>query len=346
MKTALKVVLGVLGFALGFVLLVLAWSFLAPPQVPASHPNPAKTYAQALERIEAAKSADPPEVLNAQVFLGQGSRTETAVVLFHGFTSKPKQMRLLAEELSARGYNVYVPRLPYHGYADPMTDALTKTTTADLTQSVDNAVDIGAGLGKHVVVAGLSGGGGLATWAVANRDEVSGAVIMAPLYEMAGPMRWITRPLGQIVPRLPTIWHWWSPEEQAKPHQPGDTYPRFPLGAFGDFLAVADAALRGKPQRTGQIPSIAFVANLGDPRLDNARAEQVLKAALGSRVADWRAVDIPASRGYAHDIISPDGENAANITEIYALLLPLFGASKDATAPAGASWSVVATSTP
>ncbi len=319
------------------VVALIVWSYVWPPRVPAAHPDPASSYTDAVRRIEAAREQDPPGVSSGAIFLGQGSRAETAVVLFHGLTNRPKQMARLASALAEQGYSVYVPRLPGHGLADPMTSALTTVSTEQVIATVDQSVDIAAGLGRHVVVSGLSAGGGLAAYAAANRDEVDGAVLIAPLFRPKSYPGWANRPVYQIAPLLPTVWYWWNAEDEGKRFEDGVPYPRFPLAAFARFSAVSDSVLRRRPQRRGRIGSVVVVENLGDPRLDNVQATHLAESALRPIAHDWRVVTIPASKGYLHDLIDPDGENAERLDEIYALLLPLYGAAETSAGAATAN---------
>ena len=53
-----------------------------------------------------------------------GSRTERARSLLHGLSASPQQFLALAHALHERGHNVFVPRLPRHGYRNRLSEAL------------------------------------------------------------------------------------------------------------------------------------------------------------------------------------------------------------------------------
>lgn len=317
------------------VLGALVYAWVMPDFTPASHPNPATTYAEAVARISAHRKADSPDVAYPQIFMGQGSRTTTSVVLFHGFTNAPRQMEVLAQAYARRGYNVYVPRMPHHGLADRMTGDLANANRRELIAWTDDAIDVGAGLGDHVVVSGLSAGATLSAWASKNRTEVSEAVLVAPLIQPSLIPEWATKPIYQLTPALPPIWVWWNPVKKQEQKAPEMAYPRYPLRSLGDFLALADGISRGQAQRSGSMTRVAVIINEADMAVRNDVAVDVLKRHLGPLSRDWTVHAIPASRAWKHDLIDPLGENVANSQDIYRELLPLYGldsAAQTATA--------------
>lgn len=117
------------------------------------------------------------------------------VVLFHGFTACPQQYFDVAETLTRRGWDVFLPTNPGHGmvrhsetqedtYLPTQDDATTRfksfvRTINDFARSYDAPVK---------VVGGLSLGGALATAAVAEDPRLyQRALILTPFYAMAKP---------------------------------------------------------------------------------------------------------------------------------------------------------------
>ncbi len=94
--------------------------------------------------------------------LSHGEQTARSIVLFHGLTACPFQYHELAQLYFDEGYNVYVPRLPYHGYVDRTGNHLADLTAENLFAVMDPALDLAAGLGDEVTMAGLSLGGNVA----------------------------------------------------------------------------------------------------------------------------------------------------------------------------------------
>ena len=324
---ARRAVLFVLLVAL-FVLLALVYAWAMPDLTPASHPHPTVSYEQAVARIDAERRQDGPHVAYHAMFLGQGSKTTTSVVLFHGFTNAPRQMEELARAYAARGYNVYVPRMPHHGFADRMTEDLANANRQELIAWTDDAIDIGAGLGNHVIVSGLSAGATLSAWAAKNRSEVSEAVLVAPLIRPKLTPAWEVKPIYQLTPALPPIWLWWNPAKKQEQKAPEMAYPRYPLRALGDFLAVADGVAHGSPQRRGKLARVVVITNEADGAVCNDVALDVLGRDLRPLSGEWVTYSIPASRGWKHDLIDPLGENVGRSAEIYRALLPMYGLSE------------------
>ena len=149
--------LSLVGFVVVFSVASLALMAADRAMAPKSNPHPARSYAEALTRVAVLKASDGVDVWKPTILLEQGSKVETAVVLFHGFTNNPEQFERLGDAYRAAGYNVLIPRLPEHGDRDLMTKNLSRITEQRLARSADEAVDIAAGLGNKVEVVGLSG---------------------------------------------------------------------------------------------------------------------------------------------------------------------------------------------
>src|SRR5690348_11177084 len=129
-----------------------------------SHPHPARNYAAALDSVAALGRADGPDIAKEcrSALYEHGRRVGNVVLVFHGLTNCPAQFDSLARIAYARGANVYVPRLPRHGFANRMTDELGKSDARELVQFADRACDAASGLGDTLTVVGLSVGGTLA----------------------------------------------------------------------------------------------------------------------------------------------------------------------------------------
>jgi pimeloyl-ACP methyl ester carboxylesterase len=319
-----RIALTVLGVLLLVVAGALVYSWAMPDFTPASHPNPVKSYDEAVARIQAQRAADPAAVAYHEIFVGQGSKTTTAVVLFHGFTNNPRQMQLLVDAYAAQGYNVYVPRIPHHGMSDRMSGDLANATRRELIAWTDDAIDIGAGLGDHVVVSGLSAGATLSAWAAKNRSEVSEAVLVAPLIQPTPVPGWLTKPIYQLTPALPPIWMWWNPAKKEAQQAPETAYPRYTIRSLGDYMAIAASLTNGKPKRTGKLARVVIITNDADIAVRNDIALATLRLRLKPLTAEWQEFAIPKGLGWKHDIIDPLGENVGKSVEIYRRILPMF----------------------
>lgn len=117
--------------------------------------------------------------------------TDKSILLIHGFTACPYEMRELGEELYKQGHNVFGVRLAGHG-----------TTVADFAKvgarnwknSAKQGLAISSLLGRRVIVIGESMGGALAT--ILGRDfsgQVTQLVLCAPAFQCVNRMAVLTR---------------------------------------------------------------------------------------------------------------------------------------------------------
>ncbi len=108
---------------------------------------------------------------------------DVGILLIHGFTASPTQMRLVGEVLHQQGLTVVAPLLPGHG-----------TTIADLgqqrwqhwTQHIDAALMDLKSRCKTVFVAGISLGSLLALHLAAEHPDLKGVILYSPLVKMPG----------------------------------------------------------------------------------------------------------------------------------------------------------------
>jgi carboxylesterase len=115
------------------------------------------------------------------------------VLVLHGFTGNPDSMRSLAEAFAGAGFTVSLPLLPGHG---TVVDDMLTTSWDDWSATAEAEYLALCSKCDHVVVAGLSMGGTLATWLAARHPEIAGAVLVNPAVEpIAEPMLEMVRQL-------------------------------------------------------------------------------------------------------------------------------------------------------
>lgn len=108
-----------------------------------------------------------------------------AVIMLHGYTAGPWQYAESAERIHKSGYQVFVPRLPGHGFVKPdgiptgekMVDPWN---TEEYERFIDETFAEAAALGGPVQVIGLSGGSNLALRMAEKYPQIKGVVAMAP----------------------------------------------------------------------------------------------------------------------------------------------------------------------
>ncbi|MCG8477833.1 MAG: alpha/beta fold hydrolase [Spirochaetales bacterium] len=149
-----------------------------------------------MARLRRYDSRDTTMIAGARPLSLEGDPARPAVLLLHGFTGYPGELRFVAEELNGAGYTVAVPRYPGHG---TNSGDFRSTSWRDWWR---RALDVYLELKtRHdrVVVAGLSMGGLIATL-LAARYPVAGATLLAPAFLVSNRLVSLTPVLRFIVP--------------------------------------------------------------------------------------------------------------------------------------------------
>jgi pimeloyl-ACP methyl ester carboxylesterase len=222
-----------------------------------------------------------------------------AVVLLHGLSNAPPQYDRLATQLAARGHAVLVPRLPYHGYRDRLTDALADLRAVDMEQTALEALTIAALCGERVVVLGVSVGAVLAGW-VGARTAIDSVIAVSPFCGL----RWIpgawNDALGATLRLAPNRFSWWDPRVKEQ-QLPMHGYPRFATRALGESLLLS-TTMRA-PESAAHARRAFVVLNPREPLVNNGFASQ----RFGELTADGVSVSTVALQRApdVHDIIEP-----------------------------------------
>jgi len=169
--------------------------------------------------------------------------TEVGILLVHGFTGAPKEMRWMGEYLHRQGFTVLGVRLA--GHATQPEDMIRSSYT-DWLASVEDGYHLLSGAVKSIYVMGLSMGGVL-TLATAYLPAKGLVALSTPYALPADPrlrhIEWISK----AVPFMPKgdeePGSGWFDKESWKNHV---SYPQNPLHAVGELnklLGVMQAAL-------------------------------------------------------------------------------------------------------
>jgi carboxylesterase len=236
--------------------------------------------------------------------LNPSSPTGRAVLLLHGFTGSPWELRLMGDSLAARGFHVVAPRLPGHG-TEP--EAMLFVTWRDWVAGAEAAFRALSLEFEHVSIAGLSMGGLLGLILAAREAErVRRLVVMAPVLQLrAGPGRWLHRfrhtPLAHAVP----TWFKKAPpdleDEVMRAQAPSPE--RFPVARVLDLFSLQDLAKRAIS--SVRCPTLIFAAT-NDHVVDPGALDDLHAALPSSRL-------VRLQRGY--HVIPRDLERARVISE-------------------------------
>lgn len=265
------------------------------------------SFEQSLTSIQRIQAEDDAAVdpISRTIFLNHGKATPRAALLLHGYTNSPRQFALLGEQLHAQGWNVLIPRAPFHGLQNRLDDGHGSLTPKILLDYLTRALAAAQGLGEHLTVAGLSMGGVLTGWAAHHHAQVSHAVLISPAVALrAIPGRW-ARLLTQAIRILPNRFEWWDPERKDERLPPLHAYPRYSTRALAAFLSVAQdlhSKAQKAPPKAGRV---TVVINPADDSVDMtvvAELAQRWQAAGGKQVETYT---FDPALNLIHDLIDP-----------------------------------------
>ncbi|MDQ2871786.1 MAG: alpha/beta hydrolase [Candidatus Eremiobacteraeota bacterium] len=263
-----------------------------------------EAYQRTRVRLETFLARDHAEIgeYGRSLVYDHGRPTSRVALLLHGLSASPPQFSAIAQSLYARGYNVFVPRLPRHGYSDRMSDALATLTADQLTQFARESLSIARGLGKHVTVVGFSLGGLLAAY-LGQHENVDSVVAVAPFLGIFMLPNALRAPVSALALLLPNRFHWWDARLKEK-QLPEHGYPRYATHAIAHALAIASDVLDAARTEPPKAQRIVVVTN--------ARESAVNNRATGRLVRRWRErapetvrTHVFADLPFLHDIIEP-----------------------------------------
>lgn len=252
-----------------------------------------------------ARSQSQLEALTAPFELGPPATSAPAsVLLLHGFTGSPWEVRPLGESLADRGFHVLAPRLPGHGTTP---EAMLWASHHDWLFAAQKAFEQLAG-SRRVVLAGLSMGALLSMiLASRRRQRVDGLVLMAPVlgfHDRSARLARRIRSFGvrDLVP--PWVDKEGTDIEDDAIRAESPALMRYPMARAWDLMELQDLARSIIPRLT--VPSLVLTAR-NDHVVDNEKVY-----ALTKTLPFCQHVEL--QRGY--HIIPRDTDRAIALTHI------------------------------
>ena len=312
--------------ALLLLVIVIAAAFPIRVENPLAS-SPVAGYADALAQIDAIWDEENETTgfnpVCQSILMTHGQRVERAIVFYHGFTSCPEQFRELGQRFFDLGYNVYVPLAPYHGLTDRFGTALENLTAADLAAHGTETADIAQGLGEHVTVSGLSGGGAIAAWLAQERADVDLAAPMAPFIGVRFlPGVWLNKGLTNLIRVLPNVYRWWDPiNREDNPMSAPYSYVGYPLRSMGTYMELGFDAFAAAGNTPPASAAQLMIINASETSVSNT---------VGYRLTDRWAEQGSAATSYTlgrdlrlpHDFISVTRPNV-DVEVVYPILIEL-----------------------
>src|SRR5215216_1022009 len=274
-----------------------------------SQPEPVANFEEAITLVKAMQQEDNQDlawdVCVTQLY-DHGKQAQHVIVLLHGFTNCPEQFNKLGKQYYEAGYNVFIPRLPYHGLADRLTDELVNLTAEGLTVFGDNVVNIAHGLGEQITIMGISGSGTLVAWLAQNRSDIDFAFAIAPLLGLAFIPPSFTKIFERIALLLPNFFLWWDPRTKAdNPYSIYYAYPRYPARALVEIIRLAMITRAQAAKSPPAAKSITLIVNDAEPAVSNAEILILLKLWRKHGVANLSEYHFDKDMKLPHDIITP-----------------------------------------
>jgi len=309
-----------------FLVLIILFLFLYPVKISSlvSHPRPSQNFEESLERIDILRKAEPKGVAPSghTILMSHGKKMGHVIVFFHGFTKSPRQFEELGRQFYRLGYNVYIPRIPYHGFKEPVSTDLERLTAEDLAVMSDEAIDIAQGLGVHITVAGISMGGVMTGWVAQSRHDVDRAVLIAPSF---GPYKfpeYFLKPAINYLLMRPSYLIWWDPQKKKTLKVPEGTYYGFPSRAIGEVFRLGwYVQILGKRSRPNT-HSILVITNANDHAVSEREINIVISNWQKNDSSQIQSYEFLKSLNLGHDFIDPQQPNQ-NISAVYPKLLAL-----------------------
>lgn len=295
----------------GILAIVLLYAWFRPFSVDAPASKPAQDYEDAFARIEAVQEAEDargdvlPECRST--LMTHDEQTDHVVVFMHGYTSCPEQFRHLGQEFFDKGYNVYIPRQPYHGLEEQIDNELRNLTAEDLAAYGTESADIAQGLGEHVTMAGLSGGGTVASWLAQYRADVDIAVPIAPFLGVAFIPHYLNRPFANLADLVPSgFYMWWDPAKKAdNPFSAPYSYPRYSLKSLAEVLSLGYAAEEDVEHTKPASPDIIVISNAADDSVSAPIIEDFIDLWEAHGAELLTTYEFEEALGLPHDMITP-----------------------------------------
>jgi carboxylesterase len=203
-------------------------------------------------------------------FILKGS--STGILLFHGFTATPLEVRGLADEIHSQlGWTVYAPLLPGHGTSP---QDLAGTRYQDWINSAEEALNKLKTCTTTWYIGGESMGGLLALYLAARHPEIIKVAIFAPALRIKGVLK------AKLLKRL----IFGSPKKHLEPtrqgYLPWQGYRVNPLSAVAEMGDLQNAVIENLPQI--HQPLIIFQGNQ-DETIDHRSASMVYNAVSSIR---------------------------------------------------------------
>jgi len=204
--------------------------------------------------------------LDSSPFLFEGG--PSGVLLLHGFTATPVEVKLVGQYLHERGCTVSGPLLPGHGTT---VEAINSCSWRDWVDHAARAYAELTARCAHVFVGGESLGGLLALYLGSAHPEIAGLILYAPALRIANPLVHLSPLFKFFIKTLPKKREENDPDSVV--NQRWNGYTVDPVPAVAQALALQRQVRRRLPLI--EQPIIVFQGRL-DNTLKQSGAEEIV----------------------------------------------------------------------
>jgi len=300
-------------YPIGIILVILlitlgtvAWLWFKPLEVDSLTTLPPQVtldYPKAVARAAMMQTQQDDLIPACQTqLLTHGEKTDKVIVFLHGLTNCPAQFSELGQLFYEMGYNVFIPRMPYHGYTDRMRKDQSQLTAEELVMYSNEVTDIAQELGDEVTVVGFSAGGVLAAWLAQNRVDIDRVILISPVLGLASVPAPLTELAAKTLLALPDFYVWWNPT--VKEDLPGLGSPRFSSHALAELLRLSESIWRQAEQNAPQVGAVLAITNDFDFGVSQEAFERLLTQWEQQGVS-VQTYTIPWDYLWPHDFIDP-----------------------------------------
>jgi esterase/lipase len=265
------------------------------------------TFADAIAKVAAIREKETESLYinpaSKTILLSHGAKVQKSVVLYHGFTNSPKQFEVLGQQLFELGYNVYIPRLKYHGHKSRTSKAMRHLTVDDLIEYVDDSIEIAMALGEDISVIGLSAGGTIGLWA-GMTYKLKKVLAIAPVVDFSYYPQGFRFLAVAAMDLLPNTFQWWDNATKDKLGSPPQAYAWFSTRAMGKVFHLAITIERSLTKIAPRTNDFVFVLNEADQAASPARLKRFISK-LRKSGAEVSEVIFAAADQIHHDMIDP-----------------------------------------
>jgi carboxylesterase len=200
----------------------------------------------------------------------------TGVLLIHGFTGSPSELRRLGGYLNDQGYTVHAPLLAGHGKtAEVMNQTGHSDWYSSALEGYDHLCELGV---DHVVVAGLSMGGLLALKLAAEEDVDAVIPMCAPIF-IKDRRAILSHVIKYLIPYIPR-------GSVKKAHIEEEIVPldRTPVGCVASLRKL----LKGVRDQLPLVKSPAYIVQAGMDETVDPNSSNYIYQHIGSDIKEMK----------------------------------------------------------